>query len=51
MTLGEFHFGVYEFENDPWWDANRWTRRELRAAVSDHRAIWFKMDFDAMDND
>lgn len=51
MTLAGPDFGVWEFDQDPWWDANGWNLSEIRAAVSDHRPIWFSMVFTAADND
>ena len=51
MNRAGDHMGVWDFDNDPWWDQHGWTRKDIIKAVSDHRPIWFKMDFDAADND
>lgn len=51
MTRAGYFMGVYDFDNDPWWKANGWTREQLIKAVSDHRPIWFKLMYDAADAD
>ena len=51
MTLGGNEFGIWEFDNDPWWTANGWKRSQIISAVSDHRPIWFKLEFMAEDQD
>lgn len=51
MTMGESHFGVWEFDNDPWWAENGWSRRDVISAVSDHRPMWFKLSFTTEDDD
>lgn len=51
MTLKAEDFGVWRFDDDPWWKANGWTRPDLIGAVSDHRPIWFRLSFTAEDRD
>lgn len=51
MTMGGNDFGVYAFDNDPWWTQNGWKRPDIISAVSDHRPIWFKTTFEAKDRD
>ncbi|UCE60894.1 MAG: endonuclease/exonuclease/phosphatase family protein [Phycisphaerales bacterium] len=51
MTRAGGHMGVVEFDQDPWWKENGWTWNDIITAVSDHRPVWFRMDFDAPDND
>jgi endonuclease/exonuclease/phosphatase family metal-dependent hydrolase len=51
MTRAAGHFGVVEFDQDSWWKANGWTWTDIINAVSDHRPIWFRMDYMAADVD
>lgn len=51
MTRAAGQMGVYAFDDDPWWKENDWTRAEIIKAVSDHRPVWFKMDYNAADLD
>ncbi len=51
LTLADHHFGVWDFDNDPWWKANGWTRQDVVSAVSDHRPIWIRLVNGAEDRD
>ena len=51
MTLARSHFGVWDFDNDPWWKAYRWGRGDIIKAVSDHRPIWIRLVSGANDLD
>ena len=51
MTMGGYHFGIWDFDNDPWWKANGWTRDDIKSWVSDHRPIWIRLRDGAEDKD
>ena len=51
MTRRDGHMGVAEFDNDSRWMELGLTRRQIIRAVSDHRPVWFKLDYHAEDLD
>jgi endonuclease/exonuclease/phosphatase family metal-dependent hydrolase len=43
--------GIWAFDDDPYWDSHGITRPARTHAVSDHRPVWFKLDYLAEDED
>lgn len=51
VSFGGGLIGVWDFEKERWWDDHGWMRQDVIGAISDHRPIWFKLRYDAPDDD